>query len=540
MFTSDRSSSRPFDFDWIVVGSGFGGSVAAHRLTQKGYRVGLLECGRRYEDDDFAKSLWNLPRSLWMPRFGLRGTMRISLFKDVAVLSGSGVGGGSLVYSNVLYRPPDEFFDAPQWAGLEDWRTALAPCYDEAERMLGVETYRPEGVADALMRQVAADMGVADTYRKPPVGVFLGEPGVTVEDPYFGGEGPARTGCTQCGACMAGCSHGAKNTLPKNYLWFAERGGARIMPDREVTDIRPLGARADGREGYAVTSQRPGPWPWRRRRVQTARGVVVSTGALGTNKLLQRCRLNGSLAALSSRLGERVRTNSESVLAVTAPDDRFDFSEAISITSSIYPDPYTHVEPVTYGRGADAMSLMFTVLAGSGRRATQPLRLLAALVAHPAAALRQLSPRGWSRRTMLMIVMQAIDSSIRMRPARRLRDGTVMLKTEIEPGRPRPAPIPLAHDVARNLAKKTGGTAQASMLESAVATPVTAHFLGGAVIGADAESGVVDSRQRVFGYENLLICDGSVLPANIGVNPSLTITALAEHAIGHVPPAGAQ
>lgn len=538
MTTRGRRRSEPFDFDWLVIGSGFGGSVSALRLTEKGYRVGVLECGRRYDDDDFAESLWNLPRSLWLPRLGLRGTMRISMFKDVAVLSGSGVGGGSLVYSNVLYRPPPEFFNDPQWAGLEDWQASLAPHYDEAERMLGVAKYTIDGPADALMRQVAADMGVAHTYQKPPVAVYMGEPGVTVEDPYFDGDGPSRTGCTLCGACMAGCREGAKNTLPKNYLWFAERAGARVMPERMVTDIRPLGATADGSEGYAVTCEQPGPWPWRRRHVLTAAGVVVSTGTLGTNKLLQRCRLNGSLAAISPQLGERVRTNSESVLAVTAPDDRFDFSEAVSITSSIFPDADTHVEPVTYGRGADAMSLMFTVLAKTGPRATQPLRFLLALMRNPGAALRLLSPRAWSRRTMLMIVMQALDTSIRMRPARRLRDGTVMLATEVDPDQAAPGPIPVAYDVAQRLAKKMGGTPQSSMLEATMAIPVTAHFLGGAVIGADAEHGVVDSRQRVFGYENLLICDGSVLPANIGVNPSLTITALAEHAMGHVAPVG--
>lgn len=523
----------PFEFDWLIVGSGFGGSVAAHRLTQKGYRVGVLECGRRWEDDDFASSLWNLRRSLWAPRLGLRGTLRISMFKDITVLTGSGVGGGSLVYSNVLYRPPDDFFDDPAWAGLEDWRTVLRPYYDEAERMLGVTQYQIDGPADALMREVAREMGAGESFGKPPVAVFMGEPGVTVEDPYFAGDGPPRTGCTLCGSCMAGCRDGAKNVLPKNYLWFAERGGARVMPNRNVTDIRPLGDSADGSEGFAVTSERSGPWG-SQRRVQTARAVVVAAGALGTNKLLQRCRLNGSLAALSSRLGDRVRTNSESVLAVTAPDDRFDFSEAVSITSSIYPDPETHVQPVTYGRGADAMSLMFTVLPAIGARATQPLRFATAVLRGPGAALRTLSFRNWSRRTMLMIVMQAIDTSIRLKPVGRARDGSVRLATEIAPGATRPAPIPRAYEVARRLAEKTGGQAQASLLEAVVGTPVTAHFLGGAVIGADADEGVVDSRLRVFGYQNLLICDGSVLPANIGVNPSLTITALAEHAIGHV------
>jgi cholesterol oxidase len=525
-----------FDFDWLIVGSGFGGSVSALRLAQKGYRVGVLECGKRWRDNDFAKSLWNLRRSMWMPKLGMRGTMRISVFKDITVLSGSGVGGGSLVYSNVLYRPPREFFKDSRWADLEDWESALAPFYDEAERMLGVETYPHEGVADRLIREVAADMGVGDTYQKPPVAVYMGERGVTHPDPYFGGEGPSRTGCELCGACMLGCRHNAKNILPKNYLWFAERLGVRIMPERQVTDIRPLGAGADGSEGYAVTSERPGAWLNRRRQVLTARAVVISTGALGTNKLLQRCRLNGSLPALSPRLGELVRTNSESVLAVTSPDDRFDFSEAVSITSSMFPAPDTHVEPVTYGRNADAMNLMYTVLPNTGPRATQPLRFLKALIVGFPTFLKLLNPAGWSRRTMMMIVMQGIDTSIRMRPGRRLKDGTVLLNSDVAPDAPRPTPIPLAYDVARRLSKKVGGIPQASMLEATIATPVTAHFLGGAVIGADPECGVVDNNQRVFGYENLMICDGSVLPANLGVNPSLTITALAERAMSLVPP----
>ena len=535
-----RGAARPFDYDWLVVGSGFGGSVAAHRLTQKGYRVGVLECGRRYEDDDFAESLWNLPRSLWMPRLGLRGTMRISLFKDIAVLSGSGVGGGSLVYSNVLYRPPDEFFDLPQWAGLEDWRAALAPCYDEAERMLGVETYLREGPADALMRRVAVDMGVGDTYRKPPVGVYMGEPGVSVEDPYFGGEGPARTGCTLCGSCMAGCRDGAKNTLPKNYLWFAERDGARIFADREVTDIRPLGSSADGSEGYAVTSQRPGPWPWRRRRVQTARGVVISSGALGTNKLLQRCRLNGSLTALSPRLGESVRTNSESVLAVTAPDDRLRLQRS----------GVDHIEHLSRPHHAHRTGHL-----RPRRRRDEPDVHGAGEIRpplHPTAALRRRTRRqarrgaGAALAARLVAAHDADDRDAGDRqldpaasgpaPARRNgvtedRDRAGACAAGADPPGPR----------RRAQYRRTDRRHAAGLvLESAFGTPVTAHFLGGAVIGADAESGVVDSRQRVFGYENLMICDGSVLPANIGVNPSLTITALAEHAIGHVPPAAAE
>jgi cholesterol oxidase len=527
--------SEPLDFDWLIVGSGFGGSVSALRLAEKGYRVGVLECGRRYDDHEFAESLWDFPRSTWLPRAGLHGTMRISMFKDITVLSGSGVGGGSLVYSNVHYRPEPVFFDGDEWPDAVDWQDELSACYDEAERMLGVAEYPRETHADALMHQVAGDLGVADSYRKPPVAVYFGEPGVTVEDPYFGGAGPARTGCDHCGACMVGCRKGAKNTLVKNYLWLAERAGVRVMPEREVTDIRPLGASADGSEGWSVEYVKPGGLRKRARQRLRAGGVIVASGTLGTNKLLQRCRMNGSLAAISDRLGHNVRTNSESVLAVTAPNEGFDFTEAAAITSSIFPDAETHVEPVTYGPGADAMSLMFTVAPEPGPRATQPLRFAMTLLREGNDVLRTLNPRGWSKRTMLMITMQAIDSSIRLKPMRRRRDGSVLLTTEVEPGCVRPGPIPAGYDVARRIAEKIGGTAQASMLEATMATPVTAHFLGGVGIADDPARGVVDPDQRVFGYENLMVCDGSVLPANLGVNPSLTITALTERAIAKLP-----
>jgi len=526
-----------YDYDYVVVGSGFGGSTAALRLAEKGYRVAVLECGRRYEDDDFPETTWQMPRAFWMPALKLRGMLRVSSFKDITVLSGSGVGGGSLVYSNVLLRAPERFFDDPQWAELADWRAELEDHYGEAERMLGVMRYERDGVADRLLRDVADDLGVGHTYAKPTVGVFLGEPGKTVEDPYFGGAGPPRTGCTLCGNCMVGCRDGAKNILTKNYLYFAERRGVRIMPERLVTDIRPLGRSADGSEGYAVTSVTPGNALARHRRTLRARAVVVAAGTLGTNKLLQRCRLNGSLNVLSPRLGEKVRTNSESVLAVTAPDDRFDLAESICISSSVWLDEHTHIEPVTYGTGGDFNSSMFSLLVDPGDRGTQPLRFAAAALRHPRTLLRVSRPRHWSRRTLLFIVMQSLDSSIRLRPARRLRDGTVLLQTDPDPDAPRPGPVTAAHDLARRLAEKMGGTPQASIFESAFSIPVTAHFLGGAIIGRDADHGVVDADLNVHGYENLMICDGSVLPANLGVNPSLTITALTERAMTRIPAA---
>jgi cholesterol oxidase len=534
-----QAASLDYDFDWIVIGSGFGGSVSALRLAEKGYRVAVLECGRRYRDEDFAKSTWNFRRYYWMPRIGLRGIFRMTAFKDVFIVSGSGVGGGSLGYANTLYRARPAFFQDAQWGSLEDWESALQPHYDTAERMLGVTDYRLEGPADLLLKEYGEEIGVGDTYKQTRVGAFFGEPGVEVPDPYFAGEGPPRSGCVGCGSCMVGCRHNAKNTLVKNYLWFAEKLGVEILPEREVTDIRPIaGGAEDGSDGYEVTSVRSGSWLRKCRSTLTARGVVVAAGALGTNKLLANCRHRGSLPRISDRLGELVRTNSESINAVTASSDERDFAKSVAISSSIYPDPDTHVEVVTYGRGADSMSYLFTLLTGKGTRLTRPLLWLGQVLRHPLRFLRLLWPFAWSRRTVILLVMQTLDNAIRLRPKRRRLGRGVRLQTEQDPEKPNPTFIPAADHVARWMAERTGGIAQSGLTEAIFNIPTTAHILGGAVIGADPEHGVVDARNRVFGYENLMVTDGAAIPSNPGVNPSLTITALAEHALAQVPPSG--
>jgi cholesterol oxidase len=524
------------DYDWLVVGSGFGGSVSALRLREKGYSVGVLECGKRFSDDDFPKSTWDLRRYFWAPRLGMRGIFRMSTFKHVAIVSGSGVGGGSLGYANTLYRARRRFYEDPQWAELADWESALAPHYDTAEKMLGVVAYDQDDPADDLLREFAREIGVEDTYAKTRVGVLLdgGAPGERVPDPFFGGAGPERTVCERCGRCMIGCPVGAKNTLVKNYLYLAEEGGARVFPERVVVDVRPLGA-SDGSEGYAVTTEHPGAWLRHRRRTFTARGVVFAAGPLGTNKLLASCRLHGSLPRLSDRIGKLVRTNSEAILAVTLPPDAPDIQKRVAITGSMYPDPDTHIETVVYGDAADSMSSLYTVLVGDGTRVTRPLKLLGAALTHPVTFLKLLNPRGWSRRTIIVLVMQTLDNAIELR-ARRTRRGA-RLQTRNDSERPIPTFIPVANHFAAWLAKRTGGVAQTALMEALANVPTTAHVLGGAVIGADASRGVVDARQRVFGYENLLVCDGAAIPANIGVNPSLTITAMAEHAMSHIPPA---
>jgi cholesterol oxidase len=525
------------DVDWLVVGSGFGGSVSAHRLTEKGYRVAVVESGKRYDDHDFPRSTWDIRRYFFAPRLGLHGIFRLSIFKDVTIVSGAGVGGGSLGYANTLYRPRPRFYADPQWSDLDHWEQVLAPHFDEAERMLGVATVTSDDPADDVLREFGEHIGAQDTYAKTRVGVYFGEAGKTVPDPYFGGAGPARTGCVACGRCMVGCPVGAKNTLPKNYLWFAERGGAQVIPERTVVDVRPLG-RGDGSDGYAVVTERTGAWVRKQRHTYTAANVVLAGGPLGTNKLLQRCRHFGSLPKISPRLGELVRTNSEAILAVTAPDDSVDYTKRVAISGSIYPDENTHIETVSYGHAGDAMSTLHTLLVGDGTRVTRPLKLFFAALRHPVTFAKLFDPRGWSRRTIILLVMQTLDNAIALRP-RPGRLGAMRLQTEQDPNKPNPTFIPIANEAAEWIAERIGGIPQSSVTEALANIPTTAHIMGGAVIGRSPEEGVVDERHRVFGYENLLVCDGSVVPANVGVNPSLTITALAERAMSFVPPAAA-
>ncbi len=516
-----------------VIGSGFGGSVSALRLTEKGYSVAVLEAGRRFGDDDFPTSNWKLRRFLFMPKLGLRGIQRLTLLKDVLVLSGAGVGGGSLVYANTLYEPLESFWNDPQWAGITDWRDELEPHYRQARLMLGADRAPDDTPSDQVMRHLAHHFDVTDTYRATDVAVHLGEPGVEVDDPYFGGMGPSRTGCIQCGSCMVGCRHGAKNTLDRNYLHLAEAGGARVQPDRQVVAISPM---PDG--GYEITSERAGAWLRKDRQVLRAEQVVASAGVLGTMQLLASQKEAGRLSALSERLGVRVRTNSEAILgAQTVGPVTEDYSQGLAITSSIHPDEQTHIEPVRYPAGSNAMGLLSTILVDGGGRLPRPMRFVGQVFRHPVAFLRSLSVRRWSERSLILLVMQSHDNSLTMRWRRR-RNGSVRLTTEQGEGSSNPTYIPQANEAAKAAAEIMGGVPASAINEVLLDVPTTAHILGGACIGASAETGVVDGYQRVFGHPGLHVADASTISANLGVNPSLTITAQTERAMAMWPNKG--
>ena len=518
-------------YDVLVIGSGFGGSVTALRLTEKGYRVGVLEAGRRFTDDDFAKTSWRLRKFLYAPRLGLYGIQRIHLLPHVLVLAGAGVGGGSLVYANTLYVPPVAFFEDPQWAGITDWKSELEPYYDQATRMLGVTDVPHRSPLDDVFAEVADEMGVGDTFRLTPVGVFFGDgPGVPTPDPFFGGVGPAREGCRECGSCMTGCRHNAKNTLPKNYLGLAEAAGARVHPLTTVTAIRPR----DG-GGYSVDTVRSGPL-MRSSTTFTADEVVVAAGTFNTQRLLHRMRDEGVLPRLSARLGYTSRTNSESLVGAVSRRHDVDYTRGVAISSSFHPDARTHVESVRYGKGSNFMGLLGTVMT-DGVDGVPRWKLWAQqVVAEPGNALRSLSVRRWSEKGAIALVMQTVDNSVVVSSVKS-RLGTWKLTSRQGEGEPNPTWIPAGNEAARRIAEHIDGFPFGNLGEL-IDAPITAHFIGGACIGADTDHGVIDPYHRVFGHEGLHVVDGAAVTANLGVNPSLTITAQAERAMALWPNKG--
>lgn len=519
------------ELDYIIIGSGFGGSVSALRLAEKGYSVAVLEAGKRWGVGDFPKTNWSINKFLFMPKLFCYGIQQLTLLDDVLVLHGAGVGGGSLVYANTLLVPPDEAFENAGWPADEDWKGRLRPHYETAKRMLGATEVPRDFPADELLKRAAVEIGRGDTYRRQTVGVYFGESGETVPDPFFDGQGPDRTGCNFCGGCMVGCRYGAKNTLDRNYLYLAEKLGVEIVPETKAELIRAV----DG--GYEVDTVQTTGFVFRRRRKFFAKRVVLSAGVLGTLRLLMRCKESGTLAQISDRLGRQVRTNSESIIGSTARRGDVDYSEGVAIGSSIHIDANTHVEPVRYAKGSDAMGALGTLLVDGGGSVPRIFRWCGEIVRHPIDFVKTLIPFGWAKKSVILLVMQAVDSSLHLKLKRRWYwPFSKRLSSSLAEGDKKiPTYLPAANDFARVVARLQNGIASSSINEAILDVPLTAHILGGCPIGTSPDEGVIDTKHEVFGHPGLYVVDGSSVPSNLGVNPSLTITALAEHAMSHVP-----
>ncbi|MDJ0838343.1 MAG: GMC oxidoreductase [Acidobacteriota bacterium] len=518
-----------FDYDYIVIGSGFGGSVSALRLSQKGYKVLVLEKGKWLKAHDFPKTNWNLKKWLWLPQMRFFGLFKLTFFRHVATLSGVGVGGGSLVYANTLPVPKSNFFRADTWAHLADWEEELQPHYMTAKTMLGANPNPYRTLGDTVLEEMADEMGKRDHFDRTNVAVFFGKPGETVPDPYFGGKGPERTGCNYCGGCMLGCRYNSKNTLDKNYLHLAQLEGAEIQAESEVVDVRPLGA-DDGSDGYKVTWRQSTRRFGRKQGSFTCRGVVFSGGVLGTISLLLKLK-QSSLPKISDRLGTGIRTNNESLIGVTALDGETDFSKGVAIGSILHTDDHSHLEPVRYSPGNGFWRLGMSPLVSGGNAITRLAKAAWDVVRHPIKNFKMATVDDWSKRTQILLFMQSLNSTLRF------TRGLFGMKTKMEDG---PAPtsfIPEANKLARRFADKVDGQPAILISETVFGIPTTAHILGGATMGSNGDEGVIDSENRVFGYQNMMICDGSMISANIGVNPSLTITALSERAMSKIPPA---
>jgi len=531
------------DFDFIVIGSGFGGSVTSLRLAEKGYRVAVMEMGRRWAPADFPRTNWLFWRWIWRPSLALRGFFNLEFFRHVVILHGCAVGGGSITYCGTLLEPKDSIWDNGSWAGLAPWKKEMPAYYETASRMLGVTENHVLGPADRLLKRAADAIGGGDTFDRTRVGIYQaaeGEAGgETHPDPYFGGAGPPRTTCTACGGCMIGCRHNAKNSLDKNYLYFAEKYGARIFAETKVVGVTCLNGKADGSDGYEVQAVRSTAWIRKHPNRFTCRGLVFAGSALGSMDLLFRLKEGGSLPAISNQLGHRVRTNAESLIGVRVPGAREDLSKGISIGSGIHLDEYTHIEAVRYPRGADAMGLLCMLLTSGRPGWTRIVRMIgnlfAALLRHPVRTLRSLHPFGWASEVLILLCMQTLDCHLDMRLGRLWF--WPFRKVLVTSGPRVPTFIPQANDFASKIAQMIGGTAMSMITEILLDVPTTAHILGGCAMAGSPAQGVVDRRNRVFGYKNMYVCDGSIVAMNLGVNPSLTICALTERAMRYIPPA---
>jgi len=528
--------------DFIVIGSGFGGSVSALRLTEKGYSVTVLERGKRFRDQDYPKTNWIVWKYLWLPALRCFGILQISPFRDVFVLHGNGVGGGSLGYANVLVQPSDKLFENPAWKHLADWKAVLMPHYETARRMLGVSTNPRQWESDAVLKEIASELGTEHTFQPTEVSVFFGnngKEGEEVPDPYFDGEGPPRRTCTHCGECMIGCRHNAKNTLDKNYLYLAEKWGAQIYPEADVRDVRPLRAGQPDGARYEVVYRRTTAWLIKPVQVLRARNVIVSAGTLGTLQLLFRCRdITGSLPKLSPSLGENVRTNSEALLGAVSRNPASDYSKGIAITSIFQPDNVTAVEPVRFPKGSSLLRYLSAPLIESGGNISKRILFsIAEILRHPMDFLRSHVLPGWAQHTTILLVMQTEDNHMHMRLGRHLF--TLFRKRLVtwpDEDSKIPTTIEIGHHVTRAFAQKVNAAPAGTLSEGLLNIPMTAHILGGVPFGGDDREGVVDLDCQVHNYPGLYVVDGSIVPANPGVNPSLTITALAEYAMSRMSP----
>jgi cholesterol oxidase len=526
-------------YDYIIIGSGFGGAVSAMRLTEKGYRVLVLERGKRYGAKDFPKTNWNIFKYLWLPALRCFGIMGINFLDDLMVLNGSGVGGGSLVYASTHIEPRAAFYAAEEWSELADCQAELAPLFKTANRMLGVRENPLFWPADHRLHEIATELGQEETFKPTPVAIYFGAPGETVPDPFFGGEGPDRAGCVHCGGCMVGCRHNAKNTLDKNYLYFAEKHGAEVRPEANVLGIRPLYGPQPGAARYEIEYEKVTDWLFKRKRRVQARNIIVSAGVLGTVNLLLKCRDEAkTLPKLSERLGWMVRSNSEALLGVTAREGEVDYSQGVAITSHFWLDDVTSVEPVRYPRGSSLMRYLAVPLINFQGGSWQRLgRFLVEGVKRPYDFLKTSLLPNWARDSTILLIMQTAENRMRLKRGRSLftlfRQSLV---SERDDSLPIPAVVEAGRSVVNRFAEKVNGIPQSTVNDVLLGKPSTAHILGGCAIGADELHGVIDKKHEVFNYPGLFIADGSVIPANLGVNPSLTITAMTERAMSLVPP----
>jgi len=520
-----KSKNKNIEYDFIIIGSGFGGSVSALRLAEKGYKVLVLEKGKKLLADDFPKTNWNLKKWLWIPFLKFHGLFKITLFRHVTTLSGVGVGGGSLVYANTLPVPKDKFFTSGTWAELDNWKTELELHYKTALEMLGASKNPRLEIGDLALKELGKRLDKENLFEPTDAAVFFGDSDEKYEDPYFNGAGPERSGCNFCGGCMTGCRFNAKNTLDKNYLYFAQKLGVKIQPESEVVDVTPLVGNSGG--GYKVIWKSSTSF-FNRKKFINSKGIVFSGGVLGTVKLLLKLKKT-SLPNLSDMVGKNILTNSESLIGVTTFDKSKTFSDGIAIGSILHTDEDTHLEPVRYGSGSGFWRLLMSPMVTGNNVFSRVLNIFIDVIKYPVQNFKVFTVWNWASRTQILLFMQTINSKLRF-----VRS-SFGLKSTLQEGENPTAFIPGAQMLAKEYAKIVKGKPMVLLTETLFGAPTTAHILGGAVMGKNKNEGVIDKYNRVFGYENMYVCDGSMISSNPGVNPSLSITAISERAISKIP-----